>query len=208
MITLVTLALLGVLADETQTPAPDAQASVRPPPAVSTADSVVAAAFKKPIDTPAPELKGSAAPATTGPDWTNLAAPALAIVGLAALAFAVTRRRRAAPGSIRILESASLGPKRSLVIAEVLGERLVLGVSEAGVSVLMTRPLAASAAPEREDLLDFEVQPQRSQVPEMTFFQRLMGKRAGPRFEDVLGDSIEDQELRAKLAAGIRGTVP
>jgi hypothetical protein len=36
-----------------------------------------------------------------------------------------------------------------------------------------------------------------------------MGKTPAPvRFDELLGESLEDQELRAKLAAGMKGFVP
>lgn len=216
---MLTIALLGLLADDAQNAATNGsnEAATRPPATSgqATADSVVAAAFTKAIDTAKPELKASpTAPTATvvAPvEFTNLAAPALAILGLAGLAFALTRRRRTLPSSIRIVESASLGPKRSIVIAEVLGERMVLAVSEAGVSVLATKQLAAPELAPEPSFPDVDVQPVSHAVPEMGFFERLMGRRGGagrPKFEEVLGESIEDQELRAKLAAGLRGTVP
>lgn len=206
MITLVTVALLGLL--ET---APAREAATPPPPTPSAADSVVAAAFAKTIDTAPTNLKPdlAAQPMAASADWTNLVAPLLALVGLAALAFGLSRRRRAPGRSIRIVETASLGPKRSLVVADVLGDRLVLAVSEAGVSVLATKP-APAFEPEPAPTHLIDLQPASPRVlPKMGFFARVLGKTpAATRFEDLLGESIEDQELRAKLAAGMKGYVP
>lgn len=182
-----------------------------PPAAPSAADSIVAAAFAKSIDTEG-ETEKAPQPATqtAAIGASSFVAPALAILGLAGLALGLTRRRRAAPGSIRIVEAATLGPRRSLVIADVLGDRLVLGVSEAGVAVLSTRPApAGEAAPEHLDALPVEpVYPRPPRVAPMGFFARLFGKTPKVPFEEVLGESIEDQELRAKLAQGMRGFVP
>jgi flagellar protein FliO/FliZ len=164
----------------------------------AAADSVVAAAFAARPDATQP----APVPSPAGFGWQNLAAPALALLGLAGLAVGLARRRRSAPGSIRILEVAALGPRRSLVIADVLGDRLVLGVSEAGVTVLSTRPAPEEAA--TADLLS----PPRPAIAPMGFFARLTGKPVVPSFGETLSESIEDQELRTKLAQGNRGTAP
>ena len=182
------IALASILS--TTTPA---EGSARTPAPPSDADSVVAAAFKQDVGTKAPELKGE-----TGFSWQNLIAPTLGLMGLAALAFAATKRKGLGGSQIRVVEAASLGEKRSLVIADVMGERLVLGVSEAGVTVLMNRPAPAG-------------EPAPLRVPDapkaMSLFERIKG--GTPKsFDAQLDESIEDQELRAKLAAGQRGVVP
>ncbi len=179
--------------------------AAKPPAPPSAADSIVAAAFKKDIGTKLTTLKAEA------PSFSiqNLVAPALGICGLAALAFTLKRRKKLQGGSIHIIEATSLGEKRSLVIADVMGERLVLGVSEAGVSVLMNRPtpLAESSSffmSEAPAVLE----PAPTTAPVMGFFARLKGQPPVAAFENSLQESIEDQELRAKLASGMRGFVP
>ena len=60
----------------------------------------------------------------------------LVLLGLGG--FLVWRRRRVSfDKRIRILETASLGPKRTLVIAEIDGATMVIGTSEAGISLLV-----------------------------------------------------------------------
>ena len=162
----------------------------------SAADSVVAAAFGKDLGTKAPEQKVESSFSAQ-----SLLAPGLAIAGLAALAFTLKRRKQLGGASIHIVEAASLGEKRSLVIADVMGERLVLAVSEAGVTVLMNRP---APQPEPEPY----VVPAAPPAPPMGFFQRLKGRSPARAFDASLLESIEDQELRAKLASGMRGVVP
>ncbi|MFZ5440323.1 MAG: flagellar biosynthetic protein FliO [Myxococcota bacterium] len=194
MLTLTALLLLAT------TPA-TAEGSAKAPPAPPTAaDSVVAAAFGKDVGTKGVELK---AETNASPGWSNLAAPALALAGLAALALTLRRRKQLQSGSIHIIEATSLGEKRSLVIADVLGERLVLGVSEAGITVLMNKP-----APEGEPA-PITLPPSLSPpvTKPMGFWARLKGRNATPAFDAALQESIEDQELRAKLAAGKRGVV-
>jgi flagellar protein FliO/FliZ len=170
-------------------------AAIVPPPApASVADSVVAAAFTPGIDTPDAELK------TSQGGFVSVLGPASVLIALGALAFVLSRRRSSGGRNITLIESASLGPKRSVVVADILGERMVLGVSEAGIAVLSTRP-APLVAPVTPSV------PAQT-APPMTFFDRLRGRVPTPpsSFEDTLRE-IEEGELRAKLALGQRGVV-
>ncbi|MBE2252108.1 MAG: flagellar biosynthetic protein FliO [Myxococcus sp.] len=200
-------ALLSLLLATAPSTAEEGSAATPPPPAPpSAADSVVAAAFQHTsIGTKAAQLQPEQLSA-----WPSLAAPGFALAGLGALAFALTRRRAKTARSITLVESATLGPKRSLVIADVMGERLVLGVSEAGISVLSSR-----AAPQPEPAPFIIPMAERAPAPassEMGFFDRLLGRvpqvTASASFDDTLRDSLEDQELRAKLSLGQRSVVP
>lgn len=174
-----------------------------------TADSVVAAAFagdsSGKIDTKSADLKGSASEFST----SSLIAPGLGLVGLVALTLTLKRRKKTLGGTgISLLEATSLGDKRSLVIADVLGERVVLGVSEAGITVLMSKP-----APSLNDDAPITLPPAERVAPvqpPMGFFQRLAGggRSKASTFDADLKESVEDQELRAKLAAGVRSVVP
>jgi flagellar biogenesis protein FliO len=202
------VAPLAVQAEET--PAAKAPAPASP----SAADTVVAAAFLQNIGTPPDSLKPTGFESVGA---STALIPLLALAGLGTCAALLARRRQVSARGIHIVESAGLGPKRSLVVADVLGERLVLAVSEAGISVLSTRPAPAPALAEA-----FEAEPERfppratragrrpiAQPRPMTFFQRLLGRAPmGESFESQLGTSLEDEELRAKLAAGLRGVVP
>lgn len=200
--------LVSLLLVATPSTAEEGSAADLPPPAPpSAADSVVAAAFQhSPIGTKSADVQ---APASSS--WSSFAAPGFALAALAALAFALTRRRAKSTRSISVVETASLGPKRSLVIADVMGERMVLGVSEAGISVLSTR-----AAPQPEPA-PFVIPPPLETVSaslskEMSFFDRMLGRVPQPNavasFDETLRDSLEDQELRAKLSLGQRSVVP
>lgn len=200
--------LVSLLLVATPSTAEEGSAANLPPPAPpSAADSVVAAAFQHTsIGT-----KSAGIQAPPSSNWSSFAAPGFALAALAALAFALTRRRAKSTRSISVVETASLGPKRSLVIADVMGERMVLGVSEAGISVLSTR-----AAPQPEPA-PFVIPPPLETVStslskEMTFFDRVLGRVPQPSavasFDETLRDSLEDQELRAKLSLGRRSVVP
>jgi hypothetical protein len=71
----------------------------------------------------------------------------LLLAALAAAALVLARRRRGAPRMIQIVETASLGPKRSLVVARVGDELLLLGSSEGGIALLTARPAQPVEAP-------------------------------------------------------------
>jgi hypothetical protein len=75
----------------------------------------------------------------------NLPLPILAIVALAGLGLAaiVFLRRSTAPGRIiHVIERASIGSRRSLVVVQVGGRALLLAVSEAGMSLLDARAVS------------------------------------------------------------------
>lgn len=172
------------------TPSTEEGSAPAPP---SAADSIVAAAFKQDVGTKPADLK-----VETSFSAQNLVAPGLAMAGLAALAFTLKRRKQLSGGSIHIVEAASLGEKRSLVIADVLGERLVLGVSEAGVTVLLTRP---APVPEPAPYVIPAAEPRG-------LFESIKRRHPAKAFDASLLESIEDQELRAKLQAGMKSVVP
>ena len=78
----------------------------------------------------------------------KMAVPVILLAGVAIAAYLFTRRKRAASHrQIEILESASLGPKRSLIVARVGEETLYLGSSEAGITLLKSSGPATQAVP-------------------------------------------------------------
>jgi flagellar protein FliO/FliZ len=106
------------------------------PPAISTgapagagAGAAVVASFSPPAVTPAPGGAGG----NSGPLLGGLA-----LVAIAAAAFIFARKRRVANRHIEILETASLGPKRALIVARIGGTRMVLGSSEAGITLIQS----------------------------------------------------------------------
>lgn len=204
------------------------------------------------VATVAPAGKPAAAPPSRpttlatdrASDLQTVAVPLVALLLLSGVAF---WRRRSRPGRgrvVRIVETASLGPKRSLIVAEVGGQRLVLGASEAGITLLESGALAAapalgaattlssadrpspsvaaaapSASPseQSDDLGEITVEEpepagqanvltrlfssKRRPAPES--FARLLRSAQAPSPIDDFEDSVEDRELRSKLAAGI-----
>ena len=194
----------------------------------------------------APAAAAQASGASPGGSLRAVAIPAGLLAALAAAAFLIVRRRRfPLDRRIQILETASLGPKRSLVIARIGDETLVLGISEAGITLLRSSAKAeGQPTPSAQDpaldtvadddftdlsqpidvaLADIPEPGDARTVPARSNLRRiegglldLFGKRgagtpgraldAAPladEFGDLLEDSVEDQELRRKLAAGI-----
>jgi flagellar biogenesis protein FliO len=69
----------------------------------------------------------------------------LATVSGTVAAFGLWKRRRAPlVRRIRVLETASLGAKRALILAEVNGVMMVIGASEAGIALLAAPTPAAN----------------------------------------------------------------
>jgi flagellar biogenesis protein FliO len=203
--------------------------------------------------------------AKAGAGLRQVATPALALMILAGFGYWLARRRRAIARErhIEILETATLGPKRSIVVARVGGETLVLGTSEAGITLLRTGAPGAAEAPSgakatesatesaaadelpESHAIDVSIETDQpltealADIPEPTGagpgghpraglqaieggLASLFGRRKPVRpslddamdgsdgdagFGDVLEDSLEDQELRLKLAAGMSARV-
>lgn len=122
---------------------------------------------------------------TPGPVWGGLALAALAVV-----AWVLTKRRARVVRRLELVESMSLGPRRSLGLVRVDGRLLVVGVSEAGVQLLTSFDGPAVPAPAAE-----AVPSDVSSAPEAL------------AFEQLLVESTAEQELRARLAAARRGEV-
>jgi flagellar biogenesis protein FliO len=163
---------------------------------------------------------------------TVLAVTLLAGLGVAATLFA--RRRATRVRMIRIVETASIGPRRSLVVACIGGRTMVLGVSEAGVSLLdaQAAPISTAAVPEKlqfasreEAALDLRgLVPGHEVAPgdatedakhEGSLLSRLFRRVPAPtesagrahEFDELLSESLEDQELRRRLSLGEAGRV-
>lgn len=149
--------------------------------------------------TTAPVLAVPDLPAAPPPSAGLWVAAAL-LAGLAVAAFATARRRTRRTRMVEVVESTSIGPRRSLVVARLGDELLLLGSSEAGIALLNTAPApsrpakpAAPPARERSSLLGrLRLASQPSPVP---------------TFDALLSESLEDAELRRKLAAGQAGSV-
>lgn len=157
--------------------------------------------------------------APAGPSLSSLVLPGLALVALAVAALVLSRRRRALPRHVRVLETTSLGPKRALVLARLGDELLLLGSSEAGIALLRTQPAAGLGEPAQAPA-PAPAAPVALPPPVADLAARLASLRrkapapapapapaAGPAFDALLAETAEDQELRRKLARGQAGSV-
>jgi flagellar biogenesis protein FliO len=135
------------------------------------------------------------------------------VVLLAALSAAalLAARRRMRPGAriVEVVETTHLGPKRALVVARIQGDLLLLASSEAGITVLQSRPgLALTQAPETV-AAPHPTPTQASALAGILGKLRRVPAPAGdpPAFDALLHESAEDLELRRKLAHGLGGSV-
>ena len=146
--------------------------------------------------TPAPtlpdEVLGQTRMTQPSTTWLLLLLSAVAVAAV----FAVRRRRRAV-GALSVVDSASIGKGRQLLVVEVGGERMLLAASEGGVAVLKHNlrlaPRRAEAAAERGSALSF-------------LSDLLTGRGLTPRpqssFASVLDEGVEpseESELRRQL---------
>lgn len=204
-------------------------------------------------DSPSPSATGSTGgESKSSSSSLSTVLAVLLLVGLGVAATLLTRRRATRTRMIRIVETASIGPRRSLVVACIGGRTMVLGVSEAGVSLLDAQAgtIAAPAVPEKSQSATLEeavfglrgigrmetqaasapsalavpsaqsVQPVQSvQVDdgkhEGSLLSRLFRREPAPsaatgraqEFDELLAESLDDQELRRKLSLGEAGRV-
>jgi flagellar protein FliO/FliZ len=191
-------------------------AAVADPPAAPVPTVAATAAVATPIPaTAAPPIVADAAlaSATEGSLWWRVLPPALVLALLGGVALALTRKRRSQSAPLELVGSLSLGPKRQLVVARYGADELLLGSSEAGIQLLVRRPLAPAAAHGADDawLTSLATEETAATAPaadaDVDYPMAAAAEVASPgaHFEAVLDDSVEDQALRRKLAAGLRG---
>src|ERR1700712_3889348 len=66
----------------------------------------------------------------------HLGMPVVFLGLLAVTALVLTRRKKRGGQWVKVLETTSLGPKRSLVVAKLGDETVLLAISEAGITLL------------------------------------------------------------------------
>lgn len=137
---------------------------------------------------------------------------------LAAIALAL-RGRPQAQRHMKILETQGLGGRRNLVLLQLDGESMLIASSEAGISLLATRPgrrdlQPAPGAAEHGSGPSLSLLPQPKPHASLAsaWLGRAIGritpqKKAAPLFAPVLEETLDDQELRRKLMAGRGGRV-
>jgi flagellar biogenesis protein FliO len=193
------LLLFALVAAAPAYPAP--QTAPAPAPAPATAPA------------PALDLGPALAPPIpgTGGAFQGPALAAIVLTGLAAAGLLLARRRARGARFIQVLETASVGPRRSLVVARMGDQLLLLGSSEAGIAVLSTQP-AGDEAHAVADAAAARLAPPAPELPQARagLLAKLYSRKppaAAVPFDDVLFESAEDQELRRKLARGQAGSV-
>lgn len=231
---------------------PHAAPSSKAPQSLSDKDTVSVPAVMPPGRVTASQSGVLTTSAASTEGGFSMILAVLVLAGLGIIAFLLARRRTANGRIIHILETASIGAKRSLVVAKISGRTMVLGVSEAGVTLLDSTcdpvketdhaeinerdatfvddelPLGRLAAlraklvsaitgrkgTPAEDFMDNEVEalePENKSEGGVLerLFSRHQEEKDEPetRFQDVLDDSYEDQQLRQKLASGMGGRV-
>jgi flagellar biogenesis protein FliO len=212
-----------------------AAASAKPAPLALTTqpDAPIAAAAS--TESPGPSSAGNAG--GENKSSSNTFSTVLAVLLLAGLGVAATllaRRRATRTRMIRIVETASIGPRRSLVVACIGGRTMVLGVSEAGVALLDAQvgTISAPAAPAKSQSASLEEAALGLRVlgqghgeaqaestddakHEGSLLSRLFNRSQAPsesarrahEFDELLSESLEDQDLRRKLSLGEAGRV-
>lgn len=156
-------------------------------------------------------LTAATAPANT----PHLPLSSLWIVVVPLVLLAVTlvlKKRNAISRRLEILETTDLGAKRTLVLARFGKETLLLGSSEAGVTLLATREYtepatAANEKPAKESAMSV------GQMASAVIGRISRPQAASPAqsFASLLNDDAESMELRRKLVAGRRayaGSMP
>jgi flagellar biogenesis protein FliO len=229
-----------------------------PAPSASASSSVSASAPPSASSSQSASSPSTAPHAATG----GVFFAGFVLIALAAAAFFLTRRRAKVGRLVKIIESTSLGPKRAIVVARIGESTMILGSSEAGITLLQTLPAAASrgaavageiavapsvpdtrgvpAEAAADDSFHLDVVDETEAAGDLAaaatgaadaaardaadaaspgiagqggLLARLFGRGKPandapmPRFEDLLEDSFEDQELRRKLSLGLAGRV-
>jgi flagellar biogenesis protein FliO len=195
------------------------------------APAPIAAALDAAIRAEAPvEPRTPFAPST--PPLVSALPAVSALAALAAVALLLSRRRGRSSGRlVEVVETASLGPKRQLVVARMGEQLLLLASSESGITLLSSQPApqeaeagapvlaapaeaadgsAAALEPLPGDALATPAavdEPPSASVASLWERLRTRGRPAEPSFESLLQETAEDLELRRKLARGLAGKV-
>jgi len=191
-------------------PASEKEAHGEPTKHHDKAESHADTEHEKP-DSPPAEAE-HAAEAASGTSWTSVLLPIILLAVLAGVAFVLARRRRAQASLIEVMETASLGPRRQLIVARFQNELLVLGSTDGGISLLAVRALSAGG----EDGLAADTTSAGTTDGGAGYFSTnvdaalqglasKMGTAAAVDAASGIDDSVEDRELRRKLAQGLGG---
>jgi len=222
---------VGSAAAPAAAPAPSASAPSAPGPSALVPSAPPAlAGTPEPLPSPATaEASGNLLAAPSTPPLVSALPAASGLAALAAVALLLSRRRGRSSRIVQVIETASLGPKRQLVVARMGDQVLLLGSSESGIALLASRPAdpavegatapaAAAPAPAGAEGSAPEAQPPAPEpgapvglpASVASLWERLRRHRTpepAASFDALLQDTAEDQELRRKLARGLAARV-
>lgn len=210
-------------------------------PAVPTATEAASSSAPAPGGTnataPRPEVSSTTQTLDAPSLWGSALGALLPVGVLGLIAFfglKLARKRRGFGRHVHIVETTPLGPKRALIVVRVGNETLLLGASEAGISLIQVRPSEAlvgeaveAEAPRSVEAVastwtDTLVVPEPLAEPETPGQVKLLSRLFRKRRQDIpeawpfanvldaslLEESIEDRELREKLAMGMEARIP
>lgn len=180
-------------------------------PALAQASALAPAPGKtpSPFDTtplppaPAPTLATPAAPdftsGSSAPSPWGLAGAGLLILALAAATLWMQKRKRGTTRHIQVVETASLGPKRSLALVVVGRQSMLLSCCDAGIFLVSSQP----ATPEMLEVSAPVSEPEADRGPTL-LFQPAQPARITAPFMAHLAEAEETQGLRQRLSeAGV-----
>ena len=178
---------------------------VAPAPILSTLPPPSAALPASALPFPAPPLPASAASGggvnfgSSSPSPLGLAGGALIILALGAATLWMNKRKRHGSRHIQVVETASLGPKRSLALVVVGRQSLLLSCSESGIFLISNQPATAEMLEGR-----VPVSPVEAPTPLFGRSAPADGPSAHGGFAVQLAEAEETQGLRRRLSeAGV-----
>jgi flagellar biogenesis protein FliO len=141
--------------------------------------------------------------ASNSPSPLGLAGGALIILALGAATLWMHRRKRQGTRHIRVVETASLGPKRSLALVVVGRQSMLLSCCDKGIFLVSTQPATAEMLQGTDQLAAGVA----SAEPPTPLFGRVPSAAAAPApggFAVQLAEAEETQGLRRRLSeAGV-----
>jgi flagellar protein FliO/FliZ len=140
-------------------------------------------------------LSGSSSPSPFG-----LAGGALIILGLGAATLWMQKRKRQGSRHIQVVETASLGPKRSLALVVVGRQSMLLSCCDSGIFLVSSQP----ASPEMLQGADQKAAGLEADEAPTPLFHPVETPRATGGFAVQLAEAEETQGLRRRLSeAGV-----
>jgi flagellar protein FliO/FliZ len=138
--------------------------------------------------------------ASSSPSPLGLAGGALVILGLGAATLWMQKRKRQGSRHIQILETASLGAKRSLALVVVGRQSMLLSCCDSGIFLVSAQP----ATPEMLQSADQAAAGVAASEAPTPLFRPVETPRAAGGFAVQLAEAEETQGLRRRLSeAGV-----